>query len=149
MLLDRSIFPPLLCKKLYIPSSRVLTLFTTAVDLVPAIPGKIIVPEKCFVIKELGTAYNINGASTIFAWDGVTTWSTLTPASFIDSVNITFALIVRPIVAGTANVIVQVPTILGRALTVSNTVANFTVGTGGLTFWITFRIFDIANLGWL
>lgn len=148
-----SIFPPLLCKKVVVPTASVLTLFTTPYTLITGQPGKIILPDKTFVTKQAGTAYNINGASLVFSWNGTTSWAGPWGAAaligFMDTANKASVLSYKTFLASGSSTVVPSPTIVGQSLTVHNTVANFLTGTGELIFWITFRVWEFSQVGWL
>lgn len=147
----RSIFPPLLCKKVVVPTASVLSLFTTPFTLIPGATGKVLVPDQCFVTKQSGAAYTINGATLNFSWAGVTVWAAYNAAALIGFLDVTIPasiISLSPGMVGISGNTVPAPTIVGQSLTLHNSVANFTLGTGDLIFWLTFRVFEFSNPGW-
>lgn len=124
--------------KVFIPSSSLLTLFTTAVTVVAGQSGIFYIPKRVHLQKEAGTAYTLNASTAIGLFHGTLAGlaiATVPTAGFMDQ---TGQLTVFSNAPATTTVPfgsltpAQVTAANGAALVVANNVANMTLGTGGL-----------------
>jgi hypothetical protein len=124
--------------KTYIPSSQILTLFTTPVTLVAAQGGIFYLPKSLHVSKEAGTAYTLNGALAIGVYHtslAGTAIATKDPSGFMDQTGVLTFFTNAPNTLGTpfgSFTTAQVTNAIGAPLVFANSVANLTVGTGGI-----------------
>ena len=124
--------------KLYVPSSQLLTLFTTAVTLVTGQSGIFYIPRAVHFSKEAGTAYTLNASTAIGVYHtnvaGLAV-GTVNPVGFMDQAGALSAFAEAPnalTVPFGSFTAAQITSANGASLVIANAVANMTVGTGGL-----------------
>jgi hypothetical protein len=124
--------------KLYVTPAQLLSLFTTAITLVPGQPNLFYLPRSVHISKEAGTAYTLNGSTAIGLYHGTVAGlavGTVNPAGFMDQTGALTAFAIGP-TALTAPfgslTAAQITSANGAALVIANAVANLTVGTGGI-----------------
>lgn len=119
--------------KIYIPSSQVLFLFTSAVVLVPAQSGIFYIVKTTHILKEAGTAYTLNGATLIGAFHGSSTGlsvGTVLAGGFMDQTGVLTNF--NPSGGFGSFSAAQITAATNAPVVVGNNIANLTGGTGGI-----------------
>lgn len=124
--------------KLYVTSTQLLNLFTTAQTLVAGQSGLFYIPRSIHISKEAGTAYTLNGSGAIGLYHATVAGlavGTVNPTGFMDQTTAITAFangpnaLTSPYGSFTA---AQITSANGAALVIANATANLTVGTGGI-----------------
>jgi hypothetical protein len=124
--------------KVFIPSSQLLTLFTTPITLVLGQVGIFYIPKEVHFFKEAGTAYTLNASSAIGLYHtsvAGTAIGTVNPVGFMDQAGALSAFCNAPAaltVPFGSFTAAQITAANNAPLVIANAVANMTVGTGGL-----------------
>lgn len=150
-LVPSEFFPPLLNTVIVIPSASILTLFTTPFELIPAVSGKVIMPEQGYMVRQPGTAYTRVGVTSFQGhWAGSLAvginWLSLGVAqldAFIGQTALASMIYNRPVSANNGT---GFGLMVGTAAQLSITGANFAGGTGDIHFFLRYRVWPVADL---
>lgn len=125
---------PYMYSRVVIPSAQFLTLFTTSIDVVPAVPGIVHLPLVGHVFRAAGTAYVI---STALQFRHSTTAITpnLSNTPFTGTVDASQSLGFQDLTLSSAS--------LSNSINFFATVANPTTGTGDITVVIYYQDFPL------
>lgn len=149
-----TVFPPILCKKIVVPTESVLILFSTPFILITGSSNKIIVVEKCFVTKQAGIAYTTVGVTSLdfsYSTGANPNWNSITTANlvgFLDVAPLSIVILNRCTTSSQTVVDKGSTGRVGANLLLDAKGANPAAGTGDLIVWLTFRVWDVTSLAW-
>lgn len=145
---NQTFLPPLLYRRISIPSSQVLTLLASPVLLVPAIPNKNIVPDGIqYFIKSAGVAYSNAAVTDLrggFTLSVTNRWLEVAAALLTGFTDVTTQSIL--LLNNQRNSVNPQGDTGGLFLTTSG--GEFAGGTGDLVAFISYRVYEISNLIW-
>ena len=140
----RTFFPPVLSNVFIIPETRVLTLFSAPYTYLAGVPGFLIVPEQCQLVRVKGTAYTLGAATTFtLGWTGTTSWTTnLGVAAVFTTVNVEM---VTSIENNLTVPIIPNSNLLGVGQEIRMNGGNLTNGSGVIYIYLTYRLWPNGN----
>lgn len=136
--------------RLVVSSTQLLSLFSTAVTLVPGVSGYFYIPRFVHLVKDAGTAYTLNGSTAIGIYHGSVAGlavATVNPVGFMDQTGQLTAFASGPnalTVPYGSFTAAQITAANGAALVIANAVANLTVGTGNLTVLCVYEVWPMT-----
>jgi len=152
-------FPTLQRAKIVVTTAEVLNLFSARKVLILGVPNKFIIPEQSLLVKQPGTAYNIASVTSFSCgWSGVTNpgWGGLglndSQPFFEDAA--TRVLLLKGmfsrsgVVQTTINPRIVATALIGASIDLFTLGGNPTAGIGNINCYITYRIWEEADLNW-
>lgn len=137
---------PLYATRIFLSNAQIVALFTTAVEIVPAVAGYIHVVEKVIWDREAGSAYTANGATKLKLT--YTNAAGIAIAHTFDLIILTDAGPFTTISSGPSSLSTQFASATpsssakGNSLVVGMDTAQATGGAGGITVTCFFRSFS-------
>lgn len=125
---------PYMYSRVLIPSAQFLTLFTTSIDVVPAVPGIVHLPLVAHVFRAAGTAYVINTALQ-FRHSTTAITPSISNTPFTGTTDASQSLGFQDLTLSSAS--------LGNSINFFATGGNPTTGTGDITVVIYYQDFPL------